>query len=318
MGPAPRLGVDPHRRHRSHGGQGAHGAATLTGGGSPGREGSPTRGGGSGVVPSSLRRMRLVVAYDGAPFSGFARQRDRRTVQGELEAALGRLAKQPVVTVGAGRTDAGVHARGQVVHADVPAGLDPDRVRRALNRGLGPAIVVREAAWAPAGFDARLSARRRTYVYRIDDSGEPDPLLRGFVLAWPRPLDLSRMREAARPLLGEHDFAAFCRSRSGATTTRRLRSLGIRRRDGLVEVRLVADAFCWQMVRGIVGHLLLVGDGRRDPASTAAVLAAADRSRAGNIAPAHGLVLESVSYPRGVWGAHGAEGGSPQSHDLRQ
>jgi tRNA pseudouridine38-40 synthase len=108
------------------------------------------------------------------------------------------------------------------------------------------------------------------------------------------------MREAARPLLGEHDFAAFCRGRAGATTTRRLRSLGIRRLRGLVEVRLVADAFCWQMVRGIVGHLLLVGDGRRDPASTAAVLAAADRSRAGNIAPAHGLVLEAVSYPSGA------------------
>jgi tRNA pseudouridine38-40 synthase len=245
-----------------------------------------------------VRRMRLVVAYDGGPFSGFARQRDRRTVQGELEAALARLAKQAVPTVGAGRTDAGVHARGQVVHADVPPRLDPDRVRRALNGSLGPAIIVREAGWAPPGFDARLSARRRTYVYRIDDSGDPDPLLRGFVLAWPRPLDLPRMREAARPLLGEHDFAAFCRSRSGATTTRRLRSLGIRRLRGLVEIRLVADAFCWQMVRGIVGHLLLVGDGRRDPATTAEVLAAADRSRAGNIAPPHGLVLEAVSYVR--------------------
>jgi tRNA pseudouridine38-40 synthase len=247
--------------------------------------------------------MRLVVAYDGGPFSGFARQRDRRTVQGELEDALRRLAGRPVVTVGAGRTDAGVHARGQVVHADLPPGLDPERVRRALNGDLGPAITVREASWVPPGFDARLSARRRSYVYRVDDSGAPDPLLRGFVLAWPRPLDLPRMREAASPLLGEHDFAAFCRSRPGSTTTRRLRSVGVRRRRGLVEVRLVADAFCWQMVRGIVGHLLLVGDGRRDPASTAGVLAAADRSRAGNIAPAHGLVLEAVSYggsmPRG-------------------
>jgi tRNA pseudouridine38-40 synthase len=274
-------------------------------GGSPGREGSrggPGEGGGlpqpPGPVDGSLRRLRLVVAYDGAPFSGFARQRDRRTVQGELEAALSRLAKRPVSTVGAGRTDAGVHARGQVVHADVPARLDPERVRQALNGGLGPAITVREAGWAPPGFDARLSARRRTYVYRIDDSGDPDPLLRGFVLAWPRPLDLDRMRRAAEPLLGEHDFAAFCRSRSGATTTRRLRSLGVRRRGRLVEVRLVADAFCWQMVRGIVGHLLLVGDGRRDPTSTTAVLAAGDRSRAGNIAPAHGLVLEAVAYGR--------------------
>jgi tRNA pseudouridine38-40 synthase len=277
--------------------RGSHGADTPAGGGSPGREGSRPGDRGRGAVHSPGRRLRLVLAYDGAPFSGFARQRDRRTVQGELEAALGRLAKRPVVTVGAGRTDAGVHARGQVVHADVPAELDPERVRRALNGALGPAITVREAAWAPPGFDARLSARRRTYVYRIDDSGAPDPLLRGFVLAWPRPLDLSRMREAARPLLGEHNFAAFCRSRAGATTTRRLRSLGIRRRGRLVEIRLVADAFCWQMVRGIVGHLLLVGDGRRDPAGTAAVLAAADRSRAGNIAPAHGLVLESVTYP---------------------
>jgi tRNA pseudouridine38-40 synthase len=258
--------------------------------------------------------MRLVIAYDGGAFSGFARQQDRRTVQGELEAALGRLAKRPVGTVGAGRTDAGVHARGQVVHADVPARLDPERVRMALNGGLGPAIVVREADWAPPGFDARLSARRRTYVYRVDDSGAPDPLLRGSVLAWPRPLDLARMREAARPLLGEHDFAAFCRGRPGTTTTRWLRSVGVRRRRGLVEVRLVADAFCWQMVRGIVGHLLLVGDGRRDPASTAAVLAAADRSRAGNIAPPHGLVLEAVSYGRAMGpGGSGSAGSGRRS-----
>jgi tRNA pseudouridine38-40 synthase len=297
-------------------GAGGRAAKAPAGGGSPGREGSrPGREGGGGYPqpPGSqasapetpVRRLRLVVAYDGTPFSGFARQRDRRTVQGELEDALSRLAKRPVRTVGAGRTDAGVHARGQVVHADVPAGLDPERVRRALNGRLGPAVTVHRADWAPAGFDARLSARRRTYVYRVDDSGDPDPLLRGFVLTWPRRLDLDRMRKAAAPLLGEHDFAAFCRSRAGATTTRRLRSVGIRRVRGLVEIRLVADAFCWQMVRGIVGHLLLVGEGRRDPASTADILAAADRSRAGNIAPAHGLVLEAVAYPARV-DRHGA------------
>jgi tRNA pseudouridine38-40 synthase len=285
-------------------GAGSRAVETPAGGGSPGREGSSPAGEGGGGFPQppgsdgALRRLRLTLAYDGAPFSGFARQRDRRTVQGELEEALSRLAKRPVRTVGAGRTDAGVHARGQVVHADVPAWLDPERVRRALNGRLGPAVTVHRADWAPPGFDARLSARRRTYVYRIDDSDDPDPLLRGFVLAWPRPLDLGRMREAAAPLVGAHDFAAFCRSRAGATTTRRLRSVGIRRVRGLVEVRLVADAFCWQMVRGIVGHLLLVGDGRRDPDSTGKILAAADRSRAGNIAPAHGLVLEAVAYPR--------------------
>jgi tRNA pseudouridine38-40 synthase len=278
-------------------------------GAGPGKGGAPEPAdrAAAGVVATG-RRLRLLVAYDGAPFSGFARQRDRRTVQGELEAALSRLAKQPVLTVGAGRTDAGVHARGQMVHADVPPRLDPERVRRALNGGLGPEIVVREAAWAPPGFDARLSAGRRAYAYRVDDSGSPDPLLRGFVLAWPRPLSVPRMRAAARPLLGEHDFAAFCRSRSGATTTRRLRSAGIRRAGGLVEVRLVADAFCWQMVRSIVGHLLRVGEGSRDPASTAALLAAADRAGVGTVAPAHGLVLESVTYlaPRPAAGATAA------------
>jgi tRNA pseudouridine38-40 synthase len=275
-------------------------------GAGPAQGAAPRPAGRAAEAGGPLRRLRLVVAYDGGPFSGFARQRDRRTVQGELEAALSRLARQPVLTVGAGRTDAGVHARGQVVHADVPARLDPERVRRALNGALGPAIVVGEAAWAPPGFDARLSARRRTYVYRVDDSGNPDPLLRGFVLAWPRPLSVPRMREAARPLVGEHDFAAFCRSRAGATTTRRLRSVTVRRAGGLVHVRVVADAFCWQMVRSIVGHLLQVGDGRRDPATTAAVLAGRDRLAVGNVAPAHGLVLESVSYPRVGSGSAGS------------
>src|SRR6266536_2270928 len=246
----------------------------------------------------ATRRLRMVVAYDGAPFSGFARQPGRRTVQGELEAALSELAGAPVETVCAGRTDAGVHARGQVIHADVLDRLDPERVRHALNAVAGPAIVVREAAWAPDGFDARFSARRRTYVYRVDDSGDPDPLTRGFVLAWPRPLDLDRMRAAAAPLIGEHDFAAFCRRRPGTSTRRRLRSVGIRRLRGLVEVRMVADAFCWQMVRSIVGYLLAVGDGRRDPAGTADVLASGDRAAAGDVAPPHGLVLESVTYPR--------------------
>jgi len=243
------------------------------------------------------RRLRLVVAYDGGPFSGFARQPGRRTVQGELERALSELAGAPVETVCAGRTDAGVHARGQVVHADLPDRLDPGRVRRILNAVAGPAIVVRQAAWAPEGFDARFSARRRTYVYRIDDSGGPDPLTRGYVLAWPRPLDLERMRSAAAPLVGEHDFAAFCRQRPGSSTRRRLRSIGVRRVRGLVEVRLVADAFCWQMARSIVGYLLGVGDGRRDPDGTAGVLAGRDRSKVGDVAPPHGLVLESVGYP---------------------
>jgi tRNA pseudouridine38-40 synthase len=205
-----------------------------------------------------------------------------------------------VTTVGAGRTDAGVHARGQVVHADVPGHLDPERVRATLNAVLGPAIVVRAAAWAAPGFDARFSARRRTYVYRVDDSGAPDPLRRHTTLGYRRPLDVDRMRAAAAQLVGEHDFASFCRGRAGATTMRRLREVTIDRdAGGIVAVTVVADAFCHQMVRSIVGHLLEVGNGHRDPATTAAVLAARDRSRAGNVAPPHGLVLESVGYGDG-------------------
>jgi tRNA pseudouridine38-40 synthase len=257
----------------------------------------------AGAPPAGAgdRRLRLLVAYDGAPFSGFARQRGRRTVQGELEAALSRLAHRAVTSVGAGRTDTGVHARGQVVHADVPGTLDPARVRATLNAVLGPAIVVRDAGWAAPGFDARFSARRRTYVYRVDDGPSPDPLRRHTTFHHRRPLDLDRMRAAAAHLVGEHDYASFCRGRGGATTVRRLREVTVERDTrGIVAVTVVADAFCHQMVRSIVGHLLEVGDGRRDPAATAAVLAARDRNRAGMVAPPHGLVLESVAYDPGA------------------
>jgi tRNA pseudouridine38-40 synthase len=258
----------------------------------------------AGAVPEGLRRLRLDLAYDGGPFSGFARQPGRRTVQGDLEAALERLAGQPVATVGAGRTDAGVHARGQVVHADVPGRLDPERVRRSLNGQLGPAVVVAAAGWAPPGFDAHFSASARRYAYRIDDGPAPDPLARGHVMTWPRRLDLDRMRAAAAPLVGEHDFATFCRAREGATTVRRIRAIDVdRRKDasrssrpGLLVVELSATAFCHQMVRCIVGLLIEAGDGKRDPASVPEVLAARDRRRLGLIAPPHGLVLEGVEY----------------------
>jgi len=258
---------------------------------------APEQGGAGDRAGGPLRRLWLLVAYDGAPFSGFARQQGRRTVQGELEGALARLAGGPVRSVAAGRTDAGVHARGQVVHADVPPRLDPPRVHATLNALLGPAIAVRAAGWAPPGFDARRSALRRRYRYRIDDRPVPDPLQRGHVLHWRRPLALERMRAAAVALVGERDFASFCKAAEGGTTVRRLRAVTIWRRDGLVHVELVADAFCHQMVRSIVGFLLQVGDGRRDPAVAPAVLAARDRGRAGLLAPPHGLVLESVTYP---------------------
>jgi tRNA pseudouridine38-40 synthase len=182
------------------------------------------------------------------------------------------------------------------VHADVPGWLDPELVRQSLNSQLGPAVVVASARWAPPGFDARFSASARRYAYRIDDGPVPDPLARSHVLAWKRPLDSERMRAAAAQLVGEHDFATFCRAREGATTVRRIRSIDVMRSDGLVVVELTATAFCHQMVRCIVGLLIEVGEGRRDPGVVPGVLAARDRGRLGLIAPPHGLVLEGVEY----------------------
>ncbi|MHB8452087.1 MAG: tRNA pseudouridine(38-40) synthase TruA, partial [Mycobacteriales bacterium] len=232
-------------------------------------------------------RVRLDVAYDGSGFHGWARQPGRRTVAGELETALGVLARGPVRTVVAGRTDSGVHATGQVVHADLPAVPD---VRR-LNGLLDPAVRVRAATVAPAGFDARFSALSRVYVYRVTDSVE-NPLRRHDTLAWPRPLDLERLRTASRGLVGAHDFAAFCRQREGASTIRTLLTLDWSRDDGAtLTATLEADAFCHSMVRSLVGAMLPVGDGRRDPSWPAVVLAAGVRTGEAPVAPAHGLTL---------------------------
>ncbi len=190
------------------------------------------------------------------------------------------------------------------MHADVPGRLQPGRVATSLTTLLAPVLTVRAAAWAPTGFDARFSARRRTYVYRIDDSDIPDPLHATWVLRWKQPLDLGSMRAAARHLLGGHDFASFCRTREGATSIRHLRAVTVWRRDGLVHVEAVADAFCHQMVRSVVGMLLDVGSGRRPASWAADVLAARDRGALGTIALPHGLVLESVTYDP-PWPARG-------------
>ena len=224
-----------------------------------------------------------------------------------LAAALGRvlrLPSSPKLTV-AGRTDAGVHARGQVVHLDVPAAAwsgTADRTGRVLARLAGllpPDVRVRAAAVAPEGFDARFSALWRRYAYRVcDDEAAADPLRRHETLWYFRGLDLAAMNEAARRCLGEHDFAAFCRRREGATTIRALRTLAWHRDDhGTAIATVVADAFCHNMVRSLVGALLAVGEGRRPPSWPAAVLAAAVRDPAVRVVPAHGLCLEEVGYP---------------------
>ena len=249
-------------------------------------------------------RVRIDLSYDGTEFSGWAAQPGRRTVEGVLSETLGHVLRLPeaVRLTVAGRTDSGVHARGQVAHADLPAAVwaaHADAALRRLGRALPPDIRVRSIDVAPDGFDARFSALWRRYAYRIcDDPARADPLRRRDTLWHPRMLDLTAMNEAASRLLGEHDFAAFCRKREGATTVRALRRLAWERdADGVAVGGVVADAFCHNMVRALVGALLRVGEGDRPVAWPAGVLAAAVRDPVVRVVPAHGLCLEEVRYP---------------------
>jgi tRNA pseudouridine38-40 synthase len=254
-----------------------------------------------------MARWRLDLAYDGTDFAGWARQPKLRTVQGTLEAALATVLRLPSVSVvAAGRTDAGVHARGQVCHVDLPdqagiGGADEPlatTVWRRLDRLLPDDVRVTSVSEAPEGFDARFSAVWRRYAYRIcDDPRRIDPLRRREVLAWPRRLDDEAMNDAARPLLGTHNFAAFCRQREGATTIRALHRLSWERANGLLNATLVADAFCHQLVRSLVGASTLVGEGKRPTSWLATLVAGKTRDPAAPVVAAHGLTLEEVGYP---------------------
>ena len=245
-------------------------------------------------------RIRLDLAYDGTDFHGWATQPRLRTVQGELEAALATILRVgPVSVVCAGRTDAGVHARGQVVHLDVDEAPDLERLVRRLNGVLEPDVRVRRAVEAPPGFDARFGALRRRYAYRIADTpAAVDPLSRREVLAWPRPLDLDAMNAAAALLVGRQDFASFCKQREGATTIRTLEELSwVRDGSGVAVGTVVADAFCHSMVRALVGCLIAVGEGRQPIAWAGEILRAETRDPAVAVVHAHGLTLEEVVYP---------------------
>ncbi|AUS79192.1 tRNA pseudouridine(38-40) synthase TruA [Actinoalloteichus sp. AHMU CJ021] len=249
--------------------------------------------------------MRLDISYDGGEFSGWARQPGRRTVCGVLEDSLSMILRLDVRLTVAGRTDAGVHATGQVAHCDLPAEVDPGQLARRVNRLLPPDVRVLGARAVSPDFDARFSALCRHYVYRLTDSPVGgDPLTRRHVLAWTRPLDVAAMNEASARLLGEHDFAAYCRRREGATTVRALQRLRWDRLGGpgtaahhLIEVRVSADAFCHSMVRSLVGALLAVGDGRRPVEWPGALLSRSSRVDDVVVAPAHGLALTGVDYP---------------------
>jgi tRNA pseudouridine38-40 synthase len=259
------------------------------------------------VAAESLTRVRLDVAYDGTQFSGWAAQPARRTVQAVLQEALATVLRLPGVELTvAGRTDAGVHATGQVAHADLPAAAwqaEGDRLVRRLAGVLPGDVRVAAATPAPPGFDARFSAVWRRYEYRICDAeaGVP-PLRRHVVLAWRRRLDETAMAQAAAGLLGLRDFAAFCKRRDTGTTVRTLQRLDVAREQagaqaGEIVCRVQADAFCHSMVRSLVGALLAVGEGRRPVDWPATLLGRSSRADDVGVAPAHGLTLLEVGYP---------------------
>ncbi|MCT1356992.1 tRNA pseudouridine synthase A [Rothia kristinae] len=286
-------------------------------------------------------RVRLDFAYDGAPFSGWARQPGLTTVQGCLEDALQLVLRHPVHLTVAGRTDAGVHAQHQVAHLDLPRAAwealpgrrgtaerhapdDPGaalvrKLNGALTRvlsGIAPAprpgarpaglgaILVRSAAAVDPSFDARFSALSRSYVYRIADGPRhQSPLTRGYTAWTPREVDPEQLSAAGRQLLGLHDFLSFCKPRPHATTVRELRSVDFRRAEsGLIEARLQADAFCHHMVRAIVGACLAVGEGRRDEAWLRGRLEHPVRDSEIRLAPPEGLCLERIAYPQDAAG----------------
>ncbi|WP_082972378.1 tRNA pseudouridine(38-40) synthase TruA [Mycobacterium sp. 1245852.3] len=257
-------------------------------------------------------RLRLDIAYDGTGFAGWATQAGQRTVAGILDEALTTVFRTPVRLRAAGRTDAGVHATGQVAHVDVPADALPNAYPRAphvgepefgpllrrLGRFLPTDVRVVDITRAPAGFDARFSALRRHYEYRLSTAPwGVQPLQARYVTAWPRPLDVEAMATASRDLLGLHDFAAFCRHRENATTIRDLQRLEWTRNGDLITAQVSADAFCWSMVRSLVGALLAVGEHRRPVSYCRELLSATERSSDFAAAPAHGLSLVAVDYP---------------------
>ena len=257
-----------------------------------------------------MPRIRLDLAYDGGGFAGWAAQPGQRTCQGELERALTTIAREPVRVTVAGRTDAGVHASGQVAHADVPEALVPadaalaQRLALRLSRLAAPEgdLVVRAVGLAPAGFDARFSAVSRSYRYRILASPAGDPLERRTAAHVPQPLDVDAMRRTAEALVGLRDFAAFCKPREGATTIRELREFSWQQQStaqqgALLTASLTADAFCHSMVRALVAACVRVGEGRLGLARAIALLDELARSPLTGLMPAHGLTLVGVGYP---------------------
>ncbi len=246
-----------------------------------------------------MRHIKLVIGYDGTDFHGFQRQKGLRTVQEELERTLTILLGHPVQLKAAGRTDAGVHAEGQVVSFWTNCPIPTERLPIALNGLLPPDIVAKRATEVPPDFHPRFDATSRVYRYLIDNRPIPSILLRRYAWHIPEPLDIAAMREAASCLIGVHDFASFHASGSElGSTVREMKRIAITRRDGVTAITMEANAFLYHMARIIVGTLVEIGKGKRPPEEVCAILNARDRSVAGKTAPAHGLCLLQVKYGR--------------------
>ena len=269
------------------------------------------------------RRARLTVAYHGAGFHGFAANPGVTTVMGTLTEAIARIVRVPadeLALTGAGRTDAGVHAWGQVVSGDLPAAADLDDLARRVNKLCAPGIAVRAAEWTDPTFDARFSATWRQYRYHVWNDRGPNPLSVGTAWHVWQALDRGAIRAAAAQLVGEHDFAAFCRRPDADPPVSLVRILYELALDESAAPLLVftvrGSAFCHQQVRSMVGTLVDVGIGRIDPARIPAILAAGDRNAAGQVAPPEGLVLWEVGYDGVRWDA--AERPPAVGNDDRQ
>ena len=248
---------------------------------------------------SGFLRLRLDLAYDGTNFSGWGKQPDRRSVQEEVEKAIAKISQSKVDSIVAGRTDAGVHAIGQVIHVDLPESIQLEELGYKLNRILDTDVRVMDVSIAPPAFHARFSALRRHYTYKILDANQViSPLHRFDVASWYRPLDIEAMNTASALLLGDHDFAAYCKFREGATTIRQLQKFEwLRDSEGYLVGDVVADAFCYSMVRNLVGAVVCVADGRFGPEWIAQTLANKVRISDSLVFPACGLTLRQVDYP---------------------
>jgi tRNA pseudouridine38-40 synthase len=248
-------------------------------------------------VDEGPAKVKLVVAYDGTEFHGFAAQPGQRTVAGSLHAAITKVLRHDVDLACAGRTDAGVHAWGQVVSFAAQPGLDPWRLQNAVNSMLAPEVVVRSSEFVAPSFDARHSAQWRHYRYTIVNRAMPDPFRDRYTWWVPDKLDLRALRLAADPFIGSHDFSSFCRKKENASNVRRVSiSEWHTEDDGVLRYEVRANAFCWQMVRSMVGTLVDVGTGRLRPGDVLGIIRAGDRDVAGQVAPPRGLSLWEVGY----------------------